>query len=139
IGTVHVCSIYDILVLTATSVYEADVYSAVLRQQVEDAPVVRLVNLMLAEAIDGRASDIHVEPARERVTVRFRIDGVLHEMMRPPKNLQMAIISRIKVLSDLDIAVRLLPQDGRLTVHLPDREVDMRVSTLPTAFGEKVV
>src|SRR5262249_13250866 len=70
---------------------------------------------------------------------RFRIDGILHEMMKPPKNLQMAIISRIKVLSDLDIAVRLLPQDGRMTVHLPDREVDIRVSTLPTAFSEKVV
>ena len=87
---------------------------------------------MLAEAIDARASDIHVEPARDRITVRFRIDGVLHEVMKPPKNLQMAIISRIKVLADLDIAVRLLPQDGRLTVHLPDREVDIRVSTLPT-------
>src|SRR4029079_11033791 len=110
-----------------------------LRQQVEDAPVVRLVNLMIAEAIDARASDIHVQPARDRVTIRFRIDGVLHEVMKPPKNLQMAIISRIKVLADLDIAVRLLPQDGRLSVHLPDREVDLRVSTLPTAFGEKVV
>src|SRR5882762_12003105 len=94
---------------------------------------------MIAEAIDGRASDIHVEPARDRVTVRFRIDGVLHEVMKPPKHLQMAIISRIKVLADLDIAIRLLPQDGRLTVHLPDREVDLRVSTLPTSFGEKVV
>src|SRR5262249_26165439 len=110
-----------------------------LRQQVEDAPVVRLVNLMIAEAIDGRASDIHIEPTRDRVGVRFRIDGVLHEVMKPPKNLQMAIISRIKVLSDLDIAIRLLPQDGRLTVHLSDREVDIRVSTLPTSHGEKVV
>jgi len=118
---------------------EKDVDLATLRQQVEDAPVVRLVNLMLAEAIDARASDIHVEPMRDRLAVRFRIDGVLHEMMKPPKNLQMAIVSRIKVLADLDIAVRLLPQDGRLTVHLPDREVDIRVSTLPTAFGEKVV
>ncbi|MBI5709854.1 MAG: Flp pilus assembly complex ATPase component TadA [Candidatus Eisenbacteria bacterium] len=118
---------------------EEDVDLAALRQQVEDAPVVRLVNLMLAEAIDARASDIHVEPLRERITVRFRIDGTLHEVMKPPKNLQMAIVSRIKVLADLDIAVRLLPQDGRLTVHLPDREVDIRVSTLPTAFGEKVV
>ncbi len=118
---------------------EEDVDLAALRQQVEDAPVVRLVNLMLAEAIDARASDIHVEPLRDRITVRFRIDGLLHEVMKPPKNLQMAIVSRIKVLADLDIAVRLLPQDGRLTVHLPDREVDIRVSTLPTAFGEKVV
>ncbi len=118
---------------------DEDVDLAALRQQVEDAPVVRLVNLMIAEAIDQRASDIHVEPLRDRVTVRFRIDGVLHEVMKPPKNLQMAIISRIKVLADLDIAVRLLPQDGRLTVHLPDREVDLRVSTLPTSHGEKVV
>jgi type IV pilus assembly protein PilB len=118
---------------------EEDVDLATLRQQVEDAPVVRLVNLMLAEAIDARASDIHVEPLRDRLTVRYRIDGVLHEVMKPPKNLQMAIVSRIKIVAELDIAVRLLPQDGRLTVHLPDREVDIRVSTLPTAFGEKVV
>jgi type IV pilus assembly protein PilB len=118
---------------------EEDIDLATLRQQVEDAPVVRLVNLMLAEAIDDRASDIHVEPLRDRLVVRFRIDGVLHEVMKPPKNLQMAIVSRIKVLSELDIATRLLPQDGRLTVHLPDREVDIRVSTLPTTFGEKVV
>ena len=131
--------ILDTLDLSGVSETEEDVDLAKLRQQVEDAPVVRLVNLMLAEAIDARASDIHIESHRDRVTVRFRIDGVLHEVMKPPKNLQMAIISRIKVLADLDIAVRLLPQDGRLTVHLPDREVDIRVSTLPTAFGEKVV
>ena len=131
-------AILDKIDLSATIEEEA-VDLAALRQQVEDAPVVRLVNLMLAEAIDARASDIHVEPLRERITVRFRIDGTLHEVMKPPKNLQMAIVSRIKVLADLDIAVRLLPQDGRLTVHLPDREVDIRVSTLPTAFGEKVV
>jgi len=118
---------------------DEEVDLALLRQQVEDAPVVRLVNLMLAEAIDGRASDIHVEPSRDRMAVRFRIDGVLHEVMKPPKNLQMAIVSRIKVLADLDIATRLLPQDGRLTVHLPDREVDVRVSTLPASHGEKVV
>ena len=138
-ATEQVGEILDTIDLGVTVDAEQDVDLAKLRQQVEDAPVVRLVNLMIAEAIDGRASDIHVEPARDRVTVRCRIDGVLHEMMKPPKNLQMAIISRIKVLSDLDIAVRLLPQDGRLTVHLPDREVDIRVSTLPTAFGEKVV
>ncbi|HET7224677.1 MAG TPA: ATPase, T2SS/T4P/T4SS family [Candidatus Eisenbacteria bacterium] len=130
--------ILDTLDLSAGSSDE-EVDLATLRQQVEDAPVVRLVNLMVAEAIDARASDIHVEPLRDRITVRYRIDGVLHEVMKPPKHLQMAIVSRIKVLADLDIAVRLLPQDGRLTVHLPDREVDIRVSTLPTAFGEKVV
>jgi type IV pilus assembly protein PilB len=131
--------ILDKLDLSTGDESDDDVDLATLRQQVEDAPVVRLVNLMLAEAIDDRASDIHVEPARDRVTVRYRIDGVLHEVMKPPKHLQMAIVSRIKVLADLDIATRLLPQDGRLTVHLPDREVDIRVSTLPTSHGEKVV
>jgi type IV pilus assembly protein PilB len=131
--------ILDKLDLTVGEEGDEVVDLAALRQQVEDAPVVRLVNLMLAEAIDDRASDIHVEPSRERITVRYRLDGVLHEMMKPPKHLQMAIVSRIKVLADLDIATRLVPQDGRLTVHLPDREVDIRVSTLPTAHGEKVV
>ncbi len=138
-ATEKVGEILEKIDLSAATEVEQDVDLAALRQQVEDAPVVRLVNLMLAEAIDARASDIHVEPLRDRITVRFRIDGFLHEVMKPPKHLQMAIVSRIKVLADLDIAVRLLPQDGRLTVHLPDREVDIRVSTLPTAFGEKVV
>jgi len=138
-ATEQVGAILDTIDLTGAHDAEDDVDLAALRQQVEDAPVVRLVNLMIAEAIDARASDIHIEPLRERITVRFRIDGTLHEMMKPPKNLQMAIVSRIKVLADLDIAVRLLPQDGRLTVHLPDREVDIRVSTLPTSYGEKVV
>jgi type IV pilus assembly protein PilB len=135
----RVGEIFEKLDLTPGSEGDEDVDLATLRQQVEDAPVVRLVNLMLAEAIDDRASDVHVEPLRDRLVVRFRIDGILHEVMKPPKNLQMAIVSRIKVLADLDIATRLLPQDGRLTVHLPEREVDIRVSTLPTAHGEKVV
>ena len=138
-ATEHLGEILDKIDLTAGRDEEQDIDLATLRQQVEDAPVVRLVNLMIAEAIDQRASDIHIEPARERVTVRFRIDCVLHEVMKPPKHLQMAMVSRIKVLAELDIAVRLLPQDGRLTVHLPDREVDLRVSTLPTSHGEKVV
>jgi len=138
-ATEHLGEILDKIDVTAKGEKEQEIDLAALRQQVEDAPVVRLVNLMIAEAIDQRASDIHIEPARDRVTVRFRIDGVLHEVMKPPKHLQMAIISRIKVLADLDIAIRLLPQDGRLSVHLPDREVDLRVSTLPTSHGEKVV
>ena len=138
-ATEQVGAILDKLDLSGATEGDEDVDLATLRQQVEDAPVVRLVNLMIAEAIDARASDIHVEPSRDRIVVRFRIDGVLHEVMKPPKNLQMAIVSRIKVLADLDIAIRLLPQDGRLTVHLPDREVDIRVSTLPTSFGEKTV
>jgi type IV pilus assembly protein PilB len=138
-ATEHLGEILDGVAVTSGDDEGEEVDLAALRQQVEDAPVVRLVNLMIAEAIDQRASDIHVEPMRDRVTVRFRIDGVMHEVMKPPKNMQMAMISRIKVLADLDIAVRLLPQDGRLTVHLADREVDLRVSTLPTSQGEKVV
>ena len=138
--TEHLGAILDKIDLTASvSTDDQDVDLEALRAQVEDAPVVRLVNLMIAEAIEARASDIHVEPMRDRVQVRYRIDGVLHEVMKPPKHLQMAIVSRIKVLADLDIAIRLLPQDGRLSVHLPDRDVDLRVSTLPTAHGEKVV
>ena len=135
----RVGEIFENIDLTPGRDGEEEVDLAALRQQAEDAPVVRLVNLMLAEAIDDRASDIHVEPLRDRLIVRFRIDGLLHEVMKAPKNMQMAIVSRIKVLADLDIATRLLPQDGRLTVHLPNREVDVRVSTLPTSFGEKVV
>src|SRR5205823_10875403 len=101
-ATEHLGEILGKIDVTATIAEEQEVDLAVLRQQVDEAPVVRLVNLMVAEAIDARASDIHVEPARDRVTVRFRIDGVLHEVMKPPKHLQMAIISRIKVLADLD-------------------------------------
>ena len=110
-----------------------------LRAQVEDAPVVKLVNMILGEAIKDRASDIHIEPAEKGVSVRFRIDGVLHEVMSPPKRLQMPLITRIKILSDLDIADRRSPQDGRLTVKLPGKNVDVRVSSLPTVFGEKIV
>ena len=138
-ATENLGAILDKIDLTRPPEETQDVDVQTLRQRVEDAPVVRLVNLMLAEAIDARASDIHVEPSRERMTIRFRIDGVLHEAMKPPKNLQQVIISRLKVLASLDIAITLVPQDGRITVHLPDREVDIRVSTLPTAFGEKVV
>jgi len=110
-----------------------------LRAQVEDAPVVKLVNMILGEAIKDRASDIHIEPLEKGVSVRFRIDGVLHEVMSPPKKLQMPLITRIKILSDLDIADRRAPQDGRLTVKLPQKNVDVRVSTLPTVYGEKIV
>jgi len=110
-----------------------------LRKRVEEAPVVRLVNLILGEAIRERASDVHIEPHRNRIMVRYRIDGVLHEALRPPRELLTGIVSRIKVLSNMDIAIRLRPQDGGFTVSLGDRKVDLRVSTLPTVFGEKIV
>ncbi len=118
---------------------EGEVDLDALRAAIDDAPVVRFVNLILAQAIEEGASDIHLESLPDCVLVRYRIDGVLHEVHRPPKQLQMALISRIKVLADLDIAVRLAPQDGRFTVTVPGRQVDVRTSTLPTVFGEKVV
>src|SRR5688572_18179366 len=110
-----------------------------LKQAVEEAPVVKLVNVILAEAIKKGASDIHAEPYEKVFRVRFRIDGVLYEVMTPPMSLKNAIISRLKIMASLDISERRLPQDGRMKVKYKGREVDFRVSTLPTLFGEKVV
>lgn len=105
----------------------------------EDAPVVKLVNLMLQDAIKSRATDIHVEPYEEALVVRFRIDGVLMEVMRPPKASHSGIVSRVKILSKLNIAEKRLPQDGRFTVRTAEKEIDMRVSILPLVTGEKIV
>ncbi len=111
-----------------------------LEKMSEDAPVVRLVNLILVNAIKKGASDIHVECYEKNVRVRYRVDGVLHEEMRPPMKLKNALISRLKIMSRLDIAERRLPQDGRIKLKLgKGREMDFRVSVLPTLFGEKVV
>nr|WP_244083195.1 type IV-A pilus assembly ATPase PilB [Desulforhabdus sp. TSK] len=105
----------------------------------EQAPVVKLVNYILLDAIRKQASDIHIEPYEKAMRVRFRIDGVLYEMMRPPVPYKNAIISRIKVMSRLDIAERRIPQDGRIKLKAKNREMDFRVSVIPTLFGEKVV
>ena len=105
----------------------------------DDAPIVRFVNLIISQAIQDRASDIHIEPAENHVRIRYRIDGVLHEMQRAPKATQNGMISRIKIVSDIDIAERRKPQDGRLSVTHQGRKVDLRVATLPTVWGEKVV
>ncbi len=105
----------------------------------QDAPTVRFVSSIIGEAIKENASDIHFEPQRETLRVRFRIDGVLHEKMTVPKEMQAAVISRIKVISGMDIAERRKPQDGRMTVSEENRELDIRVSTLPDIFGEKAV
>ena len=104
-----------------------------------DLPVVKFVNLLLLDAVERRASDIHIEPAKGKATVRIRIDGILHNITPPPKAMHSAIISRVKILSNLDIAERRLPQDGRCAVKIGDREVDIRVSTFPTLYGEKLV
>jgi type IV pilus assembly protein PilB len=105
----------------------------------EDAPIVRLVNLLITQAISDRASDIHVEPTGKDVRIRYRIDGVLHEVMRSPRNIQNGIISRLKVMADINIAERRIPQDGRINTTVEGRQVDLRVATLPTVHGEKVV
>jgi type IV pilus assembly protein PilB len=105
----------------------------------EDGPVIKLVNLILMQAIKDRASDIHFEAFEKHLRLRYRIDGVLYESTAPPKSLQSAIISRIKIMSNLDIAERRLPQDGRFRIKLAGRDVDLRVSILPTIHGEKIV
>ena len=110
-----------------------------LREVTEDAPVVRLVNLLIRQAVQDRASDIHIEPAERDVRIRYRVDGVLHDVMRTPKRVQNGLVSRLKIMADLNIAERRMPQDGRVSVQLAGRQVDLRVATLPTVFGEKVV
>jgi type IV pilus assembly protein PilB len=105
----------------------------------DDAPIVRFVNLLISQAIQDRASDIHIEPAEYEVGVRYRIDGVLHDMQRAPKQIQNGVISRLKIMSEIDISERRKPQDGRMSVMHGGRKVDLRVATLPTVWGEKVV
>ncbi|WP_404434750.1 Flp pilus assembly complex ATPase component TadA [Microbacterium lacus] len=104
-----------------------------------DAPVVRFVNLLITQAINDRASDIHIEPGEHQLTVRFRIDGVLHEMQRADRSIQDGVISRLKIMSAIDIAERRRPQDGRLSVSHEGRQIDVRIATLPTVWGEKIV
>jgi type IV pilus assembly protein PilB len=116
---------------------KADIFE--LKESADEPPVVRLVNMILVDAIRRGASDIHLEPYEKVFRVRFRIDGVLHEIMTPPKRLEAALTSRVKIMASLDIAERRLPQDGRIKLRYNQREIDFRVSTLPTIFGEKTV
>ncbi|MBI2973074.1 MAG: Flp pilus assembly complex ATPase component TadA, partial [Armatimonadetes bacterium] len=116
-----------------------DISVEMLRSLTEEAPVVRLVSLIINQAIGDGASDIHIEAQRRSLQVRYRIDGVLRDAMTPPKSLQPAMISRIKIMANLDIAERRIPQDGRIHLTAEDKEFDLRVSTLPTVFGENVV
>jgi len=110
-----------------------------LKESADEAPVVKLVNMVLVDAIRKGASDLHWEPYEKHFRIRFRIDGVLHEMLSPPKRLEPAIISRLKIMSNLDISERRVPQDGRIKLRFGAREIDFRVSILPTIFGEKAV
>jgi type IV pilus assembly protein PilB len=105
----------------------------------EEAPVIKLVNLILMQAVREGASDVHIEPERDSLCTRFRVDGVLHEIEGPPKHLQSAVISRVKVLAKMDIAEKRRPQDGRFTIKMENKEIDLRVSTIPTHYGENLV
>ncbi|HTG47099.1 MAG TPA: ATPase, T2SS/T4P/T4SS family [Actinomycetota bacterium] len=111
-----------------------------LEAAVEDAPIVKLVNAIMTQAVGDRASDVHLEPGERNVRIRFRVDGVLHEPMPPaPKNIQGGLISRLKVMADLNIAEKRVPQDGRISMKVGASQLDLRVATLPTVYGEKVV
>jgi type IV pilus assembly protein PilB len=105
----------------------------------EDAPIIKLVNLLITQAVNDRASDIHIEPGERGLRVRYRIDGVLHEVMNPPKSVQAGITSRLKIMADINIAERRIPQDGRMGLTVQGKQIDIRVATLPTVNGEKVV
>ena len=110
-----------------------------LKDLASEAPIIKLVNLFITRAVESRASDIHMEPFEDELKVRYRIDGVLHDIESAPKRLQAAIVSRVKVMAKLNIAERRLPQDGRIRLKIDEREIDLRVSTIPVLFGESVV
>jgi general secretion pathway protein E len=119
------------------AVDEEDV--AHLRDMASEVPVIRLVNQMLVRALESRASDVHIEPFENQLKVRYRIDGILHEVEAPPRQLKAAVISRLKILAQLNIAERRLPQDGRIKIRLAGKDVDLRIATVPTLYGESVV
>jgi type IV pilus assembly protein PilB len=110
-----------------------------IREMTEEPPIVKLVNSVIAQSVDDAASDIHFEPQAKELVIRFRLDGVLHEVMSVPRRMQNGVISRLKVMADLDIAERRVPQDGRIGLVVGGKPIDMRVATLPTVYGEKIV
>src|SRR5438128_355926 len=127
----------EALATAASDQYETD--DETLEAALEEAPIVKLVTAIMTQAVGDRASDVHIEPNERDVRVRFRVDGVLHEVMHSPKNIQGGLISRLKVMADLNIAEKRVPQDGRIGMRVGGRALDLRVATLPTVYGEKVV
>ena len=119
------------------AVDEEDV--AQLRDMASEVPVIRLVNQILVRALESRASDVHIEPFENQLKVRYRVDGILHEVEPPPRQLKAAVVSRLKILAQLNIAERRLPQDGRIKIRLAGKDVDLRIATVPTLYGESVV
>ncbi|MEW6026089.1 MAG: ATPase, T2SS/T4P/T4SS family [Planctomycetota bacterium] len=131
-------SLTDDVEITKSNI-DDDLNVAELTKSAEDAPIVKFVNKVIYKALEEKASDIHIEPYEKMISIRYRKDGVLHEAMSPPKKIFNAIISRIKIMTSLDIAERRIPQDGKFQIKFEGRQIDFRVSTLPTIFGEKVV
>lgn len=131
-------SVTDMAELAAEDSIETQELGAV-EAAADEAPVVKLVNMLITRAATDRASDIHIEPTERDLRVRFRIDGVLHEIMRTPRSIANAVVSRLKIMADIDIAERRRPQDGRINLKVGGKQLDLRVSSLPTIYGEKVV
>jgi type IV pilus assembly protein PilB len=129
----------DTIAQAAADEYSENEDLSSVSEVVEDAPIVKFVNLLITQAVNDRASDIHVEPTENDLRIRFRIDGVLHEVMRSPRSIQAGVISRLKVMAEINIAERRIPQDGRISLNVGGRSVDLRVATLPIVYGEKVV
>ncbi|MGZ4103894.1 MAG: GspE/PulE family protein [Actinomycetota bacterium] len=128
----------DLAATAAAEEQELDEDSA-LKVSIDEAPIVKLVNLLITQAVNDRASDIHIEPQERDVRIRYRIDGVLHEVMRSPKSIQNGVLSRLKIMADIDIAERRVPQDGRVGLVVGGKAIDLRVATMPTVYGEKAV
>lgn len=129
----------DIDFTTTEPIREEDFSIEQLKELSEEAPVIRLVNLIISRAVTDGASDIHIEPTRDAVRIRFRIDGILHEALAAPKKVQASMVSRIKIMAEMDIAEKRAPQDGRIGAVIDGRQFDFRVSTLPSVYGEKIV
>ncbi|MBF0233564.1 MAG: Flp pilus assembly complex ATPase component TadA [Desulfamplus sp.] len=122
-----------------TTIIKAIEETSDLLDDTSDAPVIRLVNHMISQSVKANASDIHIEPFQDSIKIRYRIDGILYDLLEPPKWIQSALVSRIKVMADMDIAEKRVPQDGRLEVRMGQQKIDIRVSTVPTSFGERLV
>jgi type IV pilus assembly protein PilB len=137
--TVKDISATDFGPLEVEEAVEEEIALDKLKELVDEAPIVRVVNLIISQAINDKASDIHIEPEAKQVRVRYRVDGVLHDVMSPPKHIQAPMVSRVKIMANMDIAERRVPQDGKIHLRHDNREFDLRVSTIPCIHGEKVV
>ncbi len=138
-GTAHAAAAMEEMADEDMASFAQDIEEAVdLLDEEDEAPIIRLVNSLLSQSVKEHASDIHIEPGERDIAVRFRIDGILYEKIRPPKKLQASIISRVKIQAGLNIAEKRLPQDGRIRIKIAGKDIDIRVATAPTSFGERV-